>query len=117
MSFGDKIREIRIKKGIAQETISKKMGYVTQSYISSVESNKFIPKEDKLKIWAKVLGMTWKEMEDLLLETKLEELGMTEPSFTLMFKEIPKMTLEEKRSILRAYENVKKAREKKKGKR
>jgi transcriptional regulator with XRE-family HTH domain len=114
MAFGDKLRNIRLKKGIAQESISEKLGYATQSYISEVENNKFIPKQDKLKVWAKALGMTWQEMEDLLLEAQLEELGMADPGFTLMFKDIPKMTAEEKRSILRAYEAVKKARQKRK---
>lgn len=116
MKFGDKLREIRLKKGISQETISGKLGYATQSYISDVENNKFIPKEDKLKVFAEVLGMSWDEMDELLLETKLETLGMSDPAFTLMFKDIPKMTAEEKRSILRAYEAVKKARERKKDK-
>lgn len=110
MSFGDLIRETRLKKGIPQEAISNKLGYATQSYISDVENNKFIPKNEKLKVWAEVLGMSWEEMEDMLLEARLQELGMADPQFTLMFKDIPKMTLEEKRSILRAYEAVLKAR-------
>lgn len=114
MAFGDKLREIRLKKGISQMSISERLGYVSTSYVSDVENKKFIPKQDKLKLWAKALGMTWQEMEDLLLEAELEELGMSDPAFTLMFKDIPKMTSEEKRSILRAYEAVKKTREKKK---
>jgi len=116
MAFGDKLRNIRLKKGISQRQVAETLGYPSQSYVSDAENNKFIPKQEKLKLWAKALGMTFQEIEDLLLEAELEERGMTDPAFTLMFKDIPKMSAEEKRSILRAYEAVREAREKRKAK-
>jgi len=102
MGFGDKLRAIRLQKGITQEKIADKLGYQTNSYVSSVENNKFIPTEDKLKTWAEAMGMPWEEMQDLLLEQELEELGVTDPGFQMMLKDVPSMTYEEKRSILDA---------------
>src|SRR5665811_1148305 len=114
MAFKDKIRQIRLEKGLSQEQVAKDMGYPTNTYVSDVERGKFIPQPDKLEKMGKALGMTFEEMEDLLLESKLQDLGLDDPGFTLMFKEVPNMTREEKQSLIRAYEAVMRAR---KGKR
>lgn len=106
MRFGDKLRAIRLQKGVTQEKIAEKLGYQTNSYVSSVENNKFIPAEDKLKVWAEVLEMPWEEMQSLLLEQEFEQLGIDDPGFQMMFKDVPSMTYEEKRSILGAYQAV-----------
>jgi transcriptional regulator with XRE-family HTH domain len=111
MGLGDKLRQIRLERGISQETIAKKLGQKTNSYVSMVELGRRRPSEDKLIPWGEALGLSPEEIEDLVLEAKLEELGITDPTFTVMFKDIPKMTSEEKRSIIRAYEAVRKARE------
>jgi len=116
MAFGDKIRQIRLQKELLQSDITKVLGYETDSYISDVERNKFIPQPDKLEKLAEALGMTAEEIEDLVLEEKLEKLGMDDPAFTMMFKEIPRMTKEEKQSLIRAYESVLRARQAKKQK-
>jgi len=112
MNFGDKLRQLRRERGISQEKLSEKMGYATNSYVSDAERGKFIPQPDKLAKWAEALGMQYTEMEDLLLEYKLEDLGLDDPAFTLMFKEVPNMTREEKQSLIRAYEAVMRARPK-----
>ena len=111
MAFGDKLRQIRLEKGLSQEKIAHELGYPTNTYVSDAELGKFIPGPDKLEKWARALGMTQEEMEDLLLESKLQNLGLDDPGFTLMFKEVPNMTAEEKESVIRAYEAVIKARE------
>ena len=113
MAFGDKVRQIRLQKELMQGDISKVLGYNTNSYISDVELNKFIPHPDKLKKLAKALDMTQEEIEGLVVEEKLEKLGIDDPAFTMLFKEIPKMTKEEKQSLIRAYESVIRARQKK----
>jgi transcriptional regulator with XRE-family HTH domain len=113
MGFGNRIRQIRLQRGITQETIAKKLGLTSQSYVSDVEHNKFIPQGRKMETWAKTLGLTMEEVEDLILESKIEKLGISDPSFTMMFKDIPKMTKEEKESLIRAYEAILKARGKK----
>jgi len=111
MAIGDKLRQIRLERGITQELIAKKLDQVTNSYVSQVENSLRYPSLDKLEIWGETLGLTQEELEDLILEAKLEEIGIGDPSFAIMFKDIPKMTAEEKRSILRAYDAVRKARE------
>lgn len=116
MAFGDKIKQLRLQKGLLQGEITKVLGYSTDSYISDVERNKFVPQPDKLEKLAKALDMSNEEMEALVLEDKLEKLGMDDPAFTMMFKEIPKMTKEEKQSLIRAYESVLRARQAKKRK-
>ncbi len=111
MIFGKKLRQIRLEKELKQEDVADKLGFKSNGYISEVESGKFIPADDKLKDWAEVLGMSWEDMEYLKLETKIEELGISDPAFTMMFKEVPNMTPEEKKSIVRSFEAVLKARQ------
>jgi transcriptional regulator with XRE-family HTH domain len=116
MGFGDKLKHLRQEKGISRKMILEALGYTSQSYVVDAESNKFVPGEDKLQVWARVLDISWDEMQDLLLEARLEELGVTDPAFTMMFKEVPRMTIEEKRSLIRAYEAILKSRAHKRGK-
>lgn len=110
MSFGKKIRQIRLQAGLTQVQVAKALGYETSSYVSDVEIGKFIPAPDKVERLARALGVSKEEMDDLLLEERLESLGLDDPAFTMMFKEIPHMTKEEKQSLIRAYEAVLRAR-------
>jgi len=108
--LGKRLRQIRKEKDLPQSTISEALGYKASSYVSDAEKGKFIPQPDKLYVWGKVLGMTKSQVDDLVVDVKLEDIGLTDPGFTLMFKEIPNMTAEEKESVIRAYEKVIKAR-------
>jgi transcriptional regulator with XRE-family HTH domain len=110
VSFGKKIKQLRLQQGLTQVQVAKALGYETSSYVSDVEMEKFIPTPDKLTKLAHALGVTNEEMDDLLLEERLESLGLDDPAFTMMFKEIPHMTKEEKQSVIRAYEAVIRAR-------
>mgnify|MGYP001574594655 CR=1 FL=1 len=110
MAFGEKIKQIRLEKGLTQEQVANELGYPTNTYISDVERGRFIPQPDKLEKMAKAFGMSFEEMEDVLLESKLQDLGLDDPGFTLMFKEVTNMTREEKQSLIRGYEAVIKAR-------
>jgi transcriptional regulator with XRE-family HTH domain len=110
MAFGDKLKQLRLQRGLTQEEMTKALGYESRSYVSDVENGKFIPASDKLEKMAVALGMSKDDMDDLLLEDRLEGLGMDDPAFTMMFKEIPRMTKEEKQSLIRAYEAVMRAR-------
>ena len=110
MAFGQKIKQIRLEKGLSQEKVARDMGYPNNTYVSDVERGRFVPQPDKLEKLAKALGIAYEEIEDLLLESRLQELGLDDPGFTLMFKEVPNMTREEKGSLLQAYEAVIKAR-------
>jgi transcriptional regulator with XRE-family HTH domain len=108
--LGKRLRQIRTEKGLPQSAISDVLGYKTSSYVSDVEKGKFIPQPDKLYVWGKVLGMTKRRVDELVVEAKMEDIGLSDPAFTLMFKEVPNMTVEEKESVIRAYEAVIKAR-------
>ncbi len=109
--LGKRLRQIRAEKGLPQSAISDVLGYKTSSYVSDVEKGKFIPQPEKLYVWGKVMGMTKSQGDDLVVDVKMEDIGLSDPGFTIMFKEVPNMTAEEKESVIRAYKAVIKARE------
>ena len=109
--IGRKLKELRTAKGLSQRQVSRFLGYKNPTYISDVERGVFIPQPDKLAKWAKALDMTQEEMDELVVEAKLEDIGLSDPGFTMMFKEVPNMTVEEKESLIKAYKAVIKARE------
>jgi len=100
--FGRKLRKIRKEKGISQQKLAEKLGYKTNSYIAEVERGKFIPSEEKLKKIAKAL-----QIKDILVESKLEELGIKEKALQELFKDIPKLPKSEKKKIIEVYLKVK----------
>lgn len=108
--LGKRLRQIRTAKGLPQSAISEALGYKASSYVSDAEAGKFIPQPEKLYVWGKVLGMSKSEVDDLVVEAKMEDIGLSDPGFTLMFKEVPNMTADEKESIVKSYEAVIKAR-------
>ncbi|MCL4473596.1 MAG: helix-turn-helix transcriptional regulator [Actinobacteria bacterium] len=108
--LGNRLRQIRTEKGLPQSAISDVLGYKTSSYVSDVEKGKFIPQPEKLYVWGKVMGMTKSQVDDLVVDVKMEDIGLSDPGFTLMFKEVPNMTADEKESVINAYEAVIKAR-------
>ena len=114
--FGKKMKQIRLERGIGQEDLAERLGVGSNSYISDAERGRFLPSDEKLKDWADVMGLTWEEIEELKVDAELERLGLTDPGFTMMFKEVPNMTTEEKASIVRSYEAVMRARKAKKQK-
>ena len=109
--FGKKMKQIRLERGISQEELAERLGVGSNSYLSDAERGRFLPSDDKLQAWADIMGLSWEEIEDLKVDAELERLGLTDPGFTMMFKEVPNMTTEEKASIVRSYEAVMRARE------
>jgi len=75
MHFGQKLRQLRIEKGLTQQQLAERLGYKTNSYISDVENGYFIPSREKLRKIARALDVPFKVLEDMLLESKLEALG------------------------------------------
>jgi transcriptional regulator with XRE-family HTH domain len=113
MNFGQKLRQLRIQKGLTQQQLAERRGYKSNSYVSDVESGHFIPSRDKLKKIARALDVPFKVFEDMLLESKLEALGIREPELLSLFKDIPSLPEKDKRAIINAYLKVKERRMKK----
>ena len=114
MNFGQKLRKLRIEKGLTQQQLAERLGYKTNSYVSDVESGHFIPSREKLKKIAKALDVPFKVLEDMLLESRLEALGIKEPELLSLFKDIPSLPEKDKRAIINAYLKVKEKRQKRK---
>jgi transcriptional regulator with XRE-family HTH domain len=114
MIFGHKLRQLRIEKGLTQQQLAERLGYKTNSYISDVEKGHFIPSRDKLKKIAKALGVPFKVLDNMLLESRLESLGIKEPELISLFKDIPSLPEKDKRAIINAYLSVKERRMKRK---
>jgi len=107
MNFGQKLRQLRIKKGLTQQKLAEKLGYKTNSYISDVESGRFIPSKEKLKKIARALGVSFKVLDDMLFESRLEALGIKEPELISLFKDIPNLPEKDKKAIINAYLKIK----------
>jgi transcriptional regulator with XRE-family HTH domain len=114
MIFGKKLRKLREARRITQQELAEKLGFVSNSYVSEVESGKFIPSREKLRKIAKALGVPFKELNDLLMESKLEQLGIKEPELISLFRDIPSLPEKDKRAIINAYLKIKERRQKKK---
>jgi len=112
MNFGQKLRQLRIERGVTQQQLAERLGYKTNSYISDVESGHFIPSREKLKKIAKALDVPFKMLEDMLLESRLEALGIKEPELLSLFKDIPSLPKRDKRAIINAYLKIKERRQK-----
>ncbi|MDD2666647.1 MAG: helix-turn-helix transcriptional regulator [Methanocellales archaeon] len=107
MNFGRKLRKLRGEKGITQQQLAEKLGYVTNSYMSEVEKGKFIPSKEKLRKIAKALRVPFKELDDLLLESKIEQLGIKEPELVSLFQDVPKLPKRDKKAIIKVYLQIK----------
>jgi transcriptional regulator with XRE-family HTH domain len=74
MNFGQKLRRLRLEKGLTQQELAEKLGYKTNSYISDVKSGHFIHSKEKLKKIVRALDVPFKVLENMLLESRLEAL-------------------------------------------
>ena len=105
-----------MQKGLTQQQLAERLGYKTNSYISDVESGHFIPSRGKLKKIAKALGIPFRVLDDMLLESRLEALGIKEPELISLFKDIPNLPKKDKRAIINAYLKIKERKQKRKSK-
>lgn len=62
--LGDKIKELRLKKGITQEELAKILGYSSRSAINKIESNINMMSYDKLLKLAKLFNVDINEFVD-----------------------------------------------------
>ena len=105
-----------MQKGLTQQQLAERLGYKTNSYISDVESGHFIPSREKLKKIAKALGIPFRVLDDMLLESRLEALGIKEPELISLFKDVPNLPKKDKRAIIDAYLKIKERKRKRKSK-
>lgn len=103
MIFGQKLRRLREAKGITQQQLAEKLGFVSNSYVSEVESGRFIPSKEKLRKIAKALNVPFKKLNGFLMESKLEQLGIKEPELISLFRDIPSLPKKDKNAIIDAY--------------
>jgi transcriptional regulator with XRE-family HTH domain len=57
MNFCQKLRKLRIEKGLTQQELAERLVYKSNSYVSDVESGHFIPSRDELKKIARALDV------------------------------------------------------------
>jgi len=114
MEFGKLLKKLREEKGVTQTELAKSLGYKNNSYIARIERGDFLPSRDKLKKIAEVLKVPFKELDSLLFEAKIKELGIKKPELLALFRDIPRLPEKEKRAIINAYLKVKRKLEKRK---
>jgi transcriptional regulator with XRE-family HTH domain len=114
MRFCEKFRKLREERGITQEQIAKALGYKNNSYIARIERGDFLPSRENLRKIAKVLKVSFKELDSLLFEAKIRELGIKKPELLALFRDIPHLPEKEKRAIINTYLKVKTKMKKKK---
>jgi len=104
--FGDKLRQLREACGLSQQELARRLGYASNSYVGDVENGLFVPSEERLAALSRALGTQAGVLQESAFESKLAELGITEPAFVGMFKDYPKLSPRDKRAILAAYREV-----------
>ncbi len=109
-TVGTKLRKLREVKGLSQHELGRRLGYSTNSYVSDMEKGLFVPAEDKLEKIARALELPIDVIKEVVLEAKIEGLGITEPAFVSLFKEFPSLSRQDKKEIIRAYYKVRSSR-------
>ena len=66
-----------------------------------------------MKRIARALDVPFKVLEDMLLESRLEALGIKEPELLSLFKDIPSLPEKDKKAIINAYLKVKERKKRK----
>ena len=78
MRVGQRMRKIRISKGILLKHMSEKLGYSNSSGYLSIEQGKARLDADKIPIVLEVLGVTYNE---LFFDEKLREAQIIDQQF------------------------------------
>lgn len=106
--FGKQLRALRESKGISQSELARRMGYASNGYISDIERGSYIPSEDyTLREMARALDVPFDVVKSMVLEARLDALGVKEPGFVSLFKDYPRLSDKDRAEIMRAYLKVK----------
>jgi len=65
-----------------------------------MEMGLFVPADDKLEKIALALELPIDIIKEVVLESKIEGLGITEPAFVSLFKEFPSLSRRDKKGII-----------------
>lgn len=95
-SFGDKVRHLRLNKGLTQDELAKKLGYKSNSVISFIENNEKFPSIEKIQDIATYFNVSI----DFLLGNDISNVN------DLQFQEYKKTT-EHIMSLLEKYNLIK----------
>jgi len=77
--FGENLRRIRIAKGMSQEELATKLGYVNRSSINKIEVGRSDMPRSKIELAAKILGVSPLELfknepiEEPVIESYIDE--------------------------------------------
>ncbi|AEH47106.1 helix-turn-helix domain-containing protein [Parageobacillus thermoglucosidasius] len=69
--IGERIKEIRIKKGLTQSYVAKELGYKSPSMLSEIEAGKKGIDADKIPLLAKILDV---DINELFFKEKIHEM-------------------------------------------
>lgn len=106
--FGSKLKKLREVRGISQTELARMIGYSSNGYISDIEKGEYIPpNEDKLRGIARSLDVSFDVIKDMVLESRLDDMGIRGPGFVSMFKDYPRLTRDDRREIMRTYLKIK----------
>ena len=90
--FGENLKRIRMSKGMSQDELAKKLGYVNRSSINKIEVGRSDMPRSKIEEAARVLGVSPLELfknepldRDTVIDTEIdEELRQLEDQFGLL---------------------------------
>ncbi len=74
INFGQKLRQLRIQKGLTQRQLAKELGYKTNSYISDIERGRIIPPREKLRKIAEILGVPFKFLDNMAFQARVRRI-------------------------------------------
>ena len=107
--FGTRIKEIREAKGISQAELARRLGHVSNSYVRDIERSVFTPPKERLGTLARALGVPVAQLEEILLEARLRDLGMKDPDFVGMLKDYKQLSSKDREAILKTYWRIKRS--------
>jgi transcriptional regulator with XRE-family HTH domain len=114
--FGKQLRALRESKGISQNELARRMGYSSNGYLSDIERGAYIPSEVyTLREIARALDVPFQAIEGMVLEARLDDLGIRERGFVSLLKDYPTFTDDDRSQIMRAYLKVKAKNQKRNG--
>lgn len=88
MSLGKRLKRLRLQRNLSHNDVAKFLGHRSTGYIAEVEAGEFAPTEKRLRKIAQALKMSWEEIQRVVLEARLEELGFKSEELILLLAEV-----------------------------